>query len=319
MTDAGPVEGAAAAAQPAAEPSVGKRIVRFLVLLVFGMCTVLPFAVVLGNTLRPRMPTKRTPMMFGMKYEDVALKTSDGLTLQAWWIPARTGPSDRTMLVVHGVGANRDDAIRFYGFLNDNGYNILSWDWRGHGNSDWAQVTFGLREKRDLRAAVDWVMKERAPQAKWLGALGISMGAGILVQGGVLCPEIQLYVLDSPFGSVRTMLPFMLRTLPPVLRSVVCHLTELAAYVAIGVSVEDVAPLNVIGKLKRPVFISHGTADRVIPYQESENLYAAAAEPKELWIEKDIGHTELREYQEDRYHKRVLDFMQKHGAPASAR
>lgn len=299
--------------------SLKLRIARFAVLLVTAMCTVLPFVVVLANTLRPRQPTTRTPGMFAMKFDDVTFKTSDGLTLKAWWIPARGQPSDRTMLVVHGVGANRDDALRFYPFLHENGYNILSWDWRGHGNSDWAQVTFGLREKRDLRAAVDWCSSERAPQTRWLGALGISMGAGILVQGGVSCPEIRAFILDSPFASVSHMLPHMLRTLPPVLRSLVCTLTEVAAHAVIGVPVDEVSPLNVIAQLKRPLFISAGTADVVIPYQASELLHAAAADPKELWIEPGIGHTELREYQEESYHRRVLSFLSKHGGAASAR
>lgn len=286
------------------------RTVRFLLLLTVGLCTVLPLTVVLANTLRPRMPTRRTPEDIGLQYERVRFASADGTNLDAWWIPADTAGVTRTMLLCHGVGANRDDILRFVPLLHDGGYHVLTWDWRGHGLSDWAQVTFGLQEKKDVRAAVDWVSKAKPKETKWLGALGISMGAGILVQAGPLCPEIRAFVLDSPFASVRTMLPYMLRTLPPVLRDIVCGLTAAAGRVAVGASIDDIAPVNAIGAIApRPIFMSHGMADRVIPWQETPRLKDACKGPVEMWIEPGIGHTELREYESDRYRARVLQFL----------
>lgn len=296
------------------------RALRFALLLSVGMCTVLPFTVILANTLRPRMPTRRTPEDIGIQYEKVRFASADGTNLDAWWIPAPTAGVTRTMLVCHGVGANRDDILRFIPFLHEAGYNILTWDWRGHGLSDWAQVTFGLNEKKDARAAVDWILKNKKDRTKWLGALGISMGAGILVQAGPLCPEIQAFVLDSPFASVRTMLPFMLRTLPPGFRDFVCFLTTAVARVVVRASVDEVAPIAYIGQIApRPIFMSHGTDDRVIPWQETPRLKEACRGPVEMWIEPGIGHTELREYQPERYHPRVLKFLEEAQAKASAR
>lgn len=288
------------------------RALRFLLLLVVAMVLVLPFVVVLSNTLRPRMPTRSTPEREGLtRFDAVSFVTADGLTLQAWWIPAKL-QSDRTMLVCHGVGANRDDSLRFVPFLHDGGYNVLMFDWRGHGLSDWARVTFGLNEKQDVRAAIQWAQKNHPDEMKWLGALGISMGAGILVQAGTVSPEIQAFVLDSPFASVRTMLPYMLRTLPEWLRSLAVASTVVAARICVGASVDEIAPLSVIASLApRPIFMSHGTADKVIPHTETESLFAAAKEPKEKWIEEGIGHTELREYRTEEYHRRVLAFLEK--------
>ena len=285
------------------------RMVRIVILLVLAMVTVLPFSIILGNTLRPRIPTRRTPQHIGLAFEHAYLTAADSTQLDAWWIPADRD-TGKTMLVCHGVGANRDDILRFLPFLHDAGYHILTWDWRGHGLSQWRQVTFGFKEKQDVRAAVDWVKSQHPKQAQWLGALGISMGAGILVQAGPSCPEIQAFVLDSPFASVRTMLPFMLKNLPLPLREVVCALTAGAARVAVGCSIDEVAPVRYIGAIApRPIFMSHGTDDRVIPWQETPLLKEACRGPVEMWIEPGIGHTELREYQPERYHARVLKFL----------
>jgi fermentation-respiration switch protein FrsA (DUF1100 family) len=38
--------------------------------------------------------------------------------------------------------------------------------------------------------------------------------------------------------------------------------------------------------------IVHGDADLYFPVEHAEKLYAAAAEPKELWIEPGFGHAE---------------------------
>ena len=38
--------------------------------------------------------------------------------------------------------------------------------------------------------------------------------------------------------------------------------------------------LSKIGQVRRPVFVTHGTADEVIPFRQGEELFAAANEPK---------------------------------------
>jgi fermentation-respiration switch protein FrsA (DUF1100 family) len=38
-----------------------------------------------------------------------------------------------------------------------------------------------------------------------------------------------------------------------------------------------------IGAVSGPIFIAHGTADRVVPFAQGERLFAAAREPKEFF------------------------------------
>ena len=45
-----------------------------------------------------------------------------------------------------------------------------------------------------------------------------------------------------------------------------------------------------IGRCHRPVFLAHGTADRVIPFPQGETLFAAANEPKEFLRLEGVGH-----------------------------
>jgi pimeloyl-ACP methyl ester carboxylesterase len=53
------------------------------------------------------------------------------------------------------------------------------------------------------------------------------------------------------------------------------------------------APHEVIGKIApTPVLIVHGDADHFFPVEHAEQLYAAAGEPRELWLERGFGHAE---------------------------
>lgn len=303
--------------EPVAKPpSVIAGVLRRAVVTTALFGSLLPLFVVVVNCYRVRRPNLHTPRTLGMDFDNVALTTSDGLTLRAWWIPAKITTerptSTSTMLVCHGVGANRDDLLRYYSFLHDGGYNILSWDWRGHGDSDWAKVTFGLEEKRDVRAALDWLASHKPGPSKWIGALAISMGAGIMLQSTAVCPEIQALVLDSPFASVRTMLPHKFVFLPEWARGPASSVASFYGALIMGTSVDAVAPIDHVAAFApRPIFVVHGTADRVIPYQQSELLEAAALEPKTVWIVPGGEHVSVLHSHSQEFESRVLGFLAK--------
>jgi pimeloyl-ACP methyl ester carboxylesterase len=74
-----------------------------------------------------------TPSQAGLPYEDLHLKTSDGVSLHGWYIPAAQPRG--TVLFMHGNAGNishRLDSIEIFHHL---GYNTLIFDYRGYGTS----------------------------------------------------------------------------------------------------------------------------------------------------------------------------------------
>jgi fermentation-respiration switch protein FrsA (DUF1100 family) len=70
------------------------------------------------------------------------------------------------------------------------------------------------------------------------------------------------------------------------------------------------APHEVVGRISPvPVLIVHGDADAYFPVEHAEKLYAAAAEPKELWIEPGFGHAENAA--PDALVRRIADWLAK--------
>jgi uncharacterized protein len=60
------------------------------------------------------------------------------------------------------------------------------------------------------------------------------------------------------------------------------------------------------------VFIIHGTADTLIKSSYSEDLYASANEPRELWLIPGAKHNDIAEKGGDAYTRRILEFFQRH-------
>lgn len=108
----------------------------------------------LANIVRPlRSFIHKTPDEYGMEYENLAIPSDDGVPLEAWYIPAKGGPSDKLVIFNHalpmcrsgfpghfgmpwaGFDAVEIDFVLQYKHLTDAGYNVLTYDIRNHGNS----------------------------------------------------------------------------------------------------------------------------------------------------------------------------------------
>jgi pimeloyl-ACP methyl ester carboxylesterase len=154
-------------------------------------------------------------------------------------------------------------------------YDVLLFDLRGHGQSDPARLTMGRRERADIRAVQSWALEQGFTPDR-IGWLGYSMGASTVLMEAANNPDIQVAVIDSPFGS-----------LPEVLRTQLSKHSHLprwfnpgvlaAARVAYGVRTDDLIPIRSARRWgSRPLLLIHGEADSVVPVSQARRLAAAA-------------------------------------------
>lgn len=277
-----------------------------LTALVFGVAFLATVA-----THRCKLADGQDPMsVFGIPFDHVRFPTSDGLTLDGWFVPdqSRNHIADRTIIICHGAGANKGNFIWFLAPLAHQGYNVLFFDFRAHGASDGRTTTYGIRERLDVLAAVDWLKRERPEQSRRIVGLGSSQGSLALALAAADDPRIDAIILDSPFVSPRELVGERTRKVPvigPLLG------TYLLAVVSIETGTNFFAPsaeeaVRTIGP--RPVLIIHGDDDFVMPPTHAQRLHDAAIGPREIWFGPG-PHSNIVTTTPHDYGRRVLDFL----------
>ncbi len=241
---------------------------------------------------------------FGL--EEVTFRTADGLTLSGWFMAEPR--SDATVVICHGLGANRGNFIDFLSVFSGMGYNALIFDFRGHGDSAGHTATFGLFEDADVRAAVDWLKANRPKQARHVYGLGSSMGAMALVRTAAEDSRIEAVVLDSAYISAAGLVRQHARRVPvvgPAMGNVMLAGVSLHA----GRSMWECDAGAAIARLSpRPVLLIHGSDDFFIPAENMELLYERAGEPKAKWLGPG-PHSNIMSTVFEGYQRRVIEFF----------
>jgi fermentation-respiration switch protein FrsA (DUF1100 family) len=201
----------------------------------------------------------------GLDVQDVKLTSADGTAIHGWWArPAGWEPSQGAMLYCHGNAGNlshRGEALRRWVDLL--GVAVLIFDYPGYGKSGGIPTEAGCYAAAD--AACDWLTGVQQAPSERILLYGGSLGGAVAIDLASRRPHRAL-ILVAAFASLADMARELFPLLP--LRWLVRDRWD---------------NLAKIRACPTPVFIAHGTADRVVPFTHSQRLYAAASAPKRFF------------------------------------
>jgi fermentation-respiration switch protein FrsA (DUF1100 family) len=246
----------------------------------------------------------------GIEVQDVSITSFDSTRLNGWWIEASKDAP--TIVILHGVKNNRTDVLRAALVLRREGFNILMFDGRGHGDSGGRYVTYGFFERRDVESVLQWLVEEKGVRKDAIGLAGESMGAAIALQVAAANPWISAVWVDSPFASLkRIAAEFASRAthLPTSVLSPLLWTTIRVANYRGKFDVEMVDPLALAAQINSPVFIVHGTADKLIEPSHSISIYEALSGRKELWLVEGARHARAVRHVRREYSERIRRFF----------
>lgn len=244
------------------------KLLLFIALIYAGFCLVV-WLMQARLVWFPGPPPSRTPGDAGMAYEQVTLRTRDGVELSAWWLP--TDEPIGAVIVCHGNAGSIENRIPLALALQRAGLSVLLFDYRGYGNSGGSISEEG--SYLDAEAAWEHVVEVRGVEPSRLVVFGESLGGGVAVELATR-REIAALILDSTFTSVPALGARVYRYLPIRLLARI-HYDSLAK----------------IGSLDCPLLSLHSPQDELVPIELGRELFEAANEPKQF-IETSGGHND---------------------------
>jgi pimeloyl-ACP methyl ester carboxylesterase len=186
---------------------------------------------------------------------DLVLHTADGLRLGAWLVPPARGDLGVAVLVAPGNAGNRTARVPLARALSDAGLTVLLMDYRGYGGNPGSPTQAGLAH--DIRAA-------RAQLTGPVVYFGESLGAAVVTELATTHPPAGL-VLRSPFTDLAAVGRHHYPLLP------------------VNALLRDRFPVaDLIGQVTAPTVVVYGTADSIVPPEQSRTVADRAGGPVRL-------------------------------------
>lgn len=240
----------------------------------------------------PDTPTRAivaTPDSIGLAYEPVKIPTDDGLTLDAWFVPAQDARG--VVLFFHGNAGNISHRLQSIRLFNQLRLSTLILDYRGYGQSEGEPSEEGTY--RDAEAAWHYLTDQRGMSPKQIVIFGRSLG-GAVAAHAAKGRDAGALILESAFTSVPDMAAQIYWFLPVRWLTRFDYDTEAA-----------------LASVSMPVMVIHSPDDHIVPFAHGRALFAAAREPKRF-LKINGGHNNGFLQSEQQYLAALGAFLDTH-------
>ncbi|HDZ21705.1 hypothetical protein LCGC14_0284660 [marine sediment metagenome] len=139
-------------------------------------------------------------------------KLSDGTVLDVWILIASAKATDLTegqprgtVLLIHDIGKSKASMLGLGQELSRVGYDVVLPDLRAHGRTSGKYFTYGAKEKTDLAALMDQLLRERTVDSN-VYAFGRGMGGSIAIGYASIHPKCKGVIAQHPYAGPRPVL-----------------------------------------------------------------------------------------------------------------
>lgn len=152
----------------------------------------------------PTAAVTRTPASIGLPFEAIGFASNDAgqPRLSGWWIPAgqdtANAPLSRyTVLYLHEQDGNLSNTLDELAMLHGVGVNVLAFDYRGYGRSEFARPS-EPHWRDDAEWALAYLTGTRHVSAGSIVLYGDALGANLALEVAARHPELGGVVLRQP-------------------------------------------------------------------------------------------------------------------------
>lgn len=265
--------------------------------------------------------------------EDLVLDTVGGQKIRACYLPKLAeGPRKGVILFGIEFGSNRWSCQHHADFLRKAGFDVLSWEPRGQGESEKVAGYAPLHwvsehEVNDALAVVEYACSRPDADPRGVGLVGLSKGAGAGVVAASRDRRVRCCVTDGMFAVYTTVVPYMrhwvkiysrLTWLQKVLPDIFYGTIGIIAFKRVEKERHcRFPPLEkAVAALRgQPLLMIHGEKDTYIRPAMAETLFrksqTRAGGERQFWLVEGARHNEGLAKRTEEYICRVCDFLDK--------
>lgn len=206
------------------------------------------------------LPTRElefNPGYINLAFEDIYIKTDDGLKINGWFIPANN--PKYTVIFFHGNGGNIGHRLEKISLLNKIGINNFIIDYRGYGRSQGKPSEAGLY--LDAKAAYDYLINVRKINPENIILYGESIGTAVVIDLAAKV-KVKAVILEGGFTSGKEMARNVFSLIPNFLFS------------------DKFNSLKKINRVKAAKLFLHSRNDEIVPLILARKLFDYASKPK---------------------------------------
>ncbi|NLX04183.1 MAG: alpha/beta hydrolase [Phycisphaerae bacterium] len=276
-------------------------------------------------------PLSMGPLDFDrMEGQIVRFRSFDGTSLRGMFLFGDPSQGYKgTILFCHEFASDMYSCVRYTRSLLEAGFDVFSFDFRGHGDSSHQEdyqprQWVSDREVDDVHGAIafleDYLESQGRPAD--LGIFGISRGAAAAIIASMRNPAVKAIVTDGLFSTDATLemlmkrwacifakVRFVYENHPDAfwkfLRWVlfICaHWKFRCRYPSVRRALKKMTP--------RPILMIHGDRDSYIPTDLARVLYRIAPDPKSLWVVPLAKHNQAVVVDPAEYRARTVEFFE---------
>ena len=257
--------------------------------------------------LKPDSVYRVRPEKYALIYKEFNVKTPDGFNIKTWFYPAQDSvPYDTiksyyenpkvrpyktlnnnpkpTIVICDGDAGNMIGLISLAGKFVTFGYNVVTFDWRGFGESDKFPIEKNLLCHKefliDYNAVIDSIVQIIEVDSEHIGLYGFSTGAYLSFAVAYKNENVKCFAGRALMTSFDEFLPLLFE-IKPEKKGIVKKPEDYPI---------ELYPINIAPEFKKPALLIVGTEDKRTPVSMSERIFEKIVGEKELWIVQGAEH-----------------------------
>ena len=289
-------------------PSKRKILLGTIILFILIIFIVIPAYIAYASVHPPRCGYHETPSAYDLSFREVQVNIN-GIVLKGWDIDPQALEKEPIIIIMHGYTSCKANPrhLKLARDLAEQGYRVIMFDFRAHGESEGDVTTIGpIEAEEDAPAIVDYVSSNYPNRP--IALIGYSMGAVVAIMEGVADDRVDVIIADSPYPLLNTVIPRWLKAtmgIPEWYSSIIGFWGKLLG----GVDT-NYGPMK-LSRIDKPLLVIVGTEDPLLKPEEAKEI-ASKSCCGDVLIVEGAGHIESYDVLGEAYVDTITGFIDEH-------